>query len=187
MFEASAAGARTGGIEHWTCSHCSRMHLGDATPAPGQPSSADRAEPQPMEIDPGVEGLPIGLSADSKGQSIVRVEEEVIRVSSLPPAMQAPIPPWSAPSLTAGTTYPTYETPPYLLSFQTQIHPMPQQEVSDPLPLLTSLFPRSKRTSDCEGIFTQRGTRSRARGLLKHLSSPVEPPNPRASTATTRG
>lgn len=157
------------------------MHLEDATPAPEHPSSA---ELQPMEVDPGVGGLPIGLNADSQGQSILHVEEEVIRVSSLPPVPQAPatVTQRPAPPLTASATCPTYETPLYLVSFQNQAHSTPRPEVSDPLPPLTSLFPRSKRTFDYEGVFTQRGARSRAKGLLKHLSSPVEPSNPRSST-----
>jgi len=184
MFEASAAGARTGGIEHWMCSHCSKMHVEEATPAPEQLSSA---EPQPMEVDPGVEGLPVGLNANRQDQSITHMKEEVIRVSSLPPAIPDPVTPRSVPPLAAAATHPTYETPLYLLSFQNQAHFKPQLEVPDPLPLLTSLFPRGKRTSGYEGIFTQRGAQSRARGLLKHLSSPVEPSNRRSSAATARG
>jgi hypothetical protein len=181
MFDASAAGARTGGIEHWTCSHCSRMHLEEATPIPDQAFSA---EPGPMDVDVETEQSPTGLNASHQAQNIVHVEEEIIQVSSLPPAIQAPLPPAFSPPPTAGATNPTYETPLYLSSFQRHSHFMPDPEVPELSPLLISLFPRVKRPCDYEGIFTRRGARSRARSLLKHLRPPVEPSHPGVRMAT---
>ena len=160
MLEASAAGAQTGAIEHWTCAHCSIMHLEEATPAPER---APVAEPEPMQVDDGeAERSPIGLYADDRHRNIVHVEEEIIRVSSLPPAIRTPSVPHSSspPPPTAGPSNPTYETPLYLLSFQRQARLVPGQGVSEPLTLLPSPY---------EGVFTQRGGRSRAKGLLKHL------------------
>jgi len=154
------------------------MHLEEATPPPEQASSA---KPEPMEVGGGTERSPIGLYANDRGQNIAHVEEEVIRVSSLPPVIQASFTPPSSPPPTAGTTNPTYETPLVLLSFQKRAQFMPEPEISEPLPLLTSLFPRSTRTPDYEGVFTQRGVRPSAKGLLEHLCSPTEPSNPRSS------
>jgi hypothetical protein len=146
MLEASAAGARTGAIEHWMCSYCSTMHLEEATPAPER---APAAEPERHET----ERSPIGGYANDRCQNIPHVQEEIIRVSSLPPTNPTSSAPLSSPPPTAGATNPTYETPLYLLSFQKQAHLIPEQEVSEPY----------------EGVFTPRGGRSRAKGLIKHL------------------
>jgi hypothetical protein len=178
MFKASAAGAETGRIEHWTCSYCSIMHLEESSTAPEHVADA---EPGPMEVDPRTERSPIGLYANDRDQNIAPVEEEITRVSSLPPTIQAPFTRRSSPPLTTGATNPTYVTPLYLHSIQGQTHSTPGPGVSEPLPLLASLFPRNQRTSDCEGVFTRRGARSRATGLFKHLCSPIDPSNPRSS------
>lgn len=173
MFEASAAGAQTGAIEHWMCSHCSAMRMEEATPTPEQ---APAPKPELMEVEEGdheTEPSPEGaLYANDRGQNIDHMED----VISLSPATQAQaqaqatFTPLSSPLPTAGPTNPTYETPLYLLSFQKQAHFIPEQRALEPsLPLLTSLFPSSKSPSDYEGVFTPRGGRSRAQGLLKHL------------------
>jgi len=156
------------------------MHLEEVTPAPEQPPSE---KPEPMVVDFEAERSPTSLNANHQGQNIVNVEEEITRISSIPPAVQGRFTPLFTLPPTAGATDPTYETPLYLLSFQKKAHSTPEPEVSGSLPLLASLFPRSKRTSDYEGVFTQRGARSRAEGLLKHLRSSIDS-NPRPGTAT---
>ena len=150
------------------------MHLEEATPEPEQ---APAAEPEQdlMQINEAVESETerSSVHANDRGQNIDNMEEEI----SLLSATLAPITPLSPPLPTAGPTNPTYETPLYLLSFQKQAHLIPEREApessepsSEPsLHPLTSLFPCSRGPSDYQGIFTPRGGRSRAKGLVKHL------------------
>ena len=180
MFEASAAGAQTGAIEHWTCSYCSTIHLEEATPAPEPehpPVAEPKQEPIQSEVEVESETERSSMYANDRSQIIDHMEEEEEAIGLLS-ATPAPITPLASPLPTAGPTNPIYETPLYLLSFQKQtqaqlIHEQGAPESSEPsepsLPLLTSLFPCRKSPPDYQGVFTPRGGRSRAKGLFKHF------------------